>query len=130
MNIWPVTKRPSGVALLVATKALQWSPFPAFSISSSAFRKLRPLRGVGATRRPSSRALKSMALLRVAMSRRSSFRPFQVTPALATPAAMPFISSRYSGSNFRSIRASAIVRRWSQPFSGLALSCWIASLSR
>ncbi len=46
MNIWVKMNRPLLVAPLVATKELQWSPFPPTSNSSSPVMKVRPLRAL------------------------------------------------------------------------------------
>ncbi len=94
-----MTKRPSRVALLVATKEehRSWA-VTAGSVSSSARRKLLPVTVEGETCSASSSWERSTALLSVTTSSRSTSRPLNLAPALAAPSAMPFISSRYSGS--------------------------------
>ena len=94
-----MTKRPSGVALFVATKEEQRSlAVTAGSVSSSAERKLLPVTAVGDTCSASSSWERSTALFSVTTSSRSTARPLNFAPPLAAPSAIPFISSRYSGS--------------------------------
>ena len=50
----------------------------------------------------------------VTTSRKSTARPSIFAPAFAAPSAIPFISRRYSSSNFRRKTASAMKRIWAQ----------------
>ena len=73
---------------------------------------------LGVTGRAPSIESRSIAEFIVTTSTRSTLRPWTSAPAAAAPSAMPFISSRNSGSKRRSMSASASVRRPLQPWAG------------
>ena len=110
MVMWPKTILPSAVAGPVAAKALQWPSRGRTGAPSAGSRNRLPSRPVAVASRAPSRNEVSISALTATMSTRSSGRPSKRAPAAAAPSAMPFISSRYSASNFRRKRALASSR--------------------
>ena len=98
MKTWKKTGRPSAVAGPVAVSDEHLWTRSGTASSSSAERKLRPVTALGVTGRAPSIESRSIAEFIVTTSTRSTLRPWTSAPAAAAPSAMPFISSRNSGS--------------------------------
>ena len=122
MKTWKNTGRPSAVAGPVAVSDEHLWTRSGTASSSSAERNVRPVTALGVTGSAPSIESRSIAEFIVTISTRSTLRPWTSAPAAAAPSAIPFISSRNSGSNRRSMSASASVRRPAQPWAGSLVS--------
>lgn len=96
--MWPKTILPESVAGPVAANALQCSACSGLSRGDFGSRKVLPSRPVAVASNAPSRHEVSGSEFAAAMSTKSTARPKTFAPEAAAPSAIPFISSRYSGS--------------------------------
>ncbi len=98
MKSWKKTGRPLAVAGPVAVSDEHLWVRSGRASSSSAERNVRPVTALGVTGRALCTWSRSIAEFIATTSTRSTFRPWTSAPPALAPSAMPFISSRYSGS--------------------------------
>src|SRR5664279_1815731 len=108
--MWPNTILPSAVAGPVAAKALQCSACSGLALGDFGSRKDFVSRPVGSASKAALRHDVSSSELAAAISTRSRDRPKHLAFEDAAPSAIPFISSRYSGSYLRRKSALTSVR--------------------